>query len=107
MVEARNQLDSLIYTTEKTLSENKDKLSESDRRPVEDALSDAKKVLDSGDVNKIRDAVEKLSNTSHKIAELIYKQAGAQGGGSDKTAEKPKGEENVVDTEFEEVVKNK
>ncbi|MEK6589826.1 MAG: molecular chaperone DnaK [Nitrospinota bacterium] len=106
-VEARNQLDSLIYTTEKTLSENKDKLSESDRRPVEDALSDAKKVLDSGDVNKIRDAVEKLSNTSHKIAELIYKQAGAQGGGSDKTAEKPKGEENVVDTEFEEVDKNK
>jgi molecular chaperone DnaK len=106
-VEARNQLDSLIYTTEKTLSENKDKLSESDRRPVEDALSDAKKVLDSGDVNKIRDAVERLSNTSHKIAELIYKQAGARGGGSDKTAEKPKGEENVVDTEFEEVDKNK
>ncbi|MBI4379087.1 MAG: molecular chaperone DnaK [Nitrospinae bacterium] len=106
-VEARNQLDSLIYTTEKTLSENKDKLSESDRRPVEDALSDAKKVLDSGDVNKIRDAVERLSNTSHKIAELIYKQAGTRGGGSDKTAEKPKGEENVVDTEFEEVDKNK
>jgi molecular chaperone DnaK len=105
-VEAKNQLDSLIYTTEKTLNENRDKLSESDRKAVEDALSDAKNVLDSGDVDKLRNAIDKLTKTSHKIAEAMYKQAAGQRGDTGgRTAEKTKGEENVVDTEFEDVKK--
>ncbi|MEK6546409.1 MAG: Hsp70 family protein, partial [Nitrospinota bacterium] len=105
-VEAKNQLDSLIYTTEKTLNENRDKLSESDRKAVEDALSDAKNVLDSGDADKLRNAIDKLTKTSHKIAEAMYKQAAGQRGDTGgRTAEKTKGEENVVDTEFEDVKK--
>ena len=104
-IEARNQLDSLIYTTEKTVNENRDKLPESDRKAVEDAVADAKKVLDSGDVDKLRDAIDRLTKASHKIAEAMYKQTGAGKGGAGPTAEKPKGEENVVDTEFEEVKK--
>ncbi len=104
-IEARNQLDSLIYTTEKTLNENKDKISEPDRKSVEEALSDAKKALESGDVDKIKEAVDRLTKASHKVAEAMYKQAsagrGAEGG---KGQEKPK-DENVVDTEFEEVKK--
>jgi molecular chaperone DnaK len=104
-IEARNQLDSLIYTTEKTVNENRDKLPESDRKAVEDAIADARKVLDSGDVDKLKDAIDRLTKASHKIAEAMYKQAGGGKGGAGPTAEKPKGEENVVDTEFEEVKK--
>ncbi|MBI3584936.1 MAG: molecular chaperone DnaK [Nitrospinae bacterium] len=104
-IEARNQLDSLIYTTEKTVNENRDKLPESDKKAVEDAVADAKKVLDSGDADKLRDGIDRLTKASHKIAEAMYKQAGAGKGGAGPTAEKPKGEENVVDTEFEEVKK--
>ena len=104
-IEARNQLDSLIYTTEKTVNENKDKLPESDKKAVEDAVADAKKVLDSGDLDKLKDAIDRLTKASHKIAEAMYKQAGGGKGDAGPTAEKPKGEENVVDTEFEEVKK--
>ncbi len=104
-IEARNQLDSLIYTTEKTVNENRDKLPESDKKAVEDAVAEAKKVLDSGDVDKLRDAIDRLTKASHKIAEAMYKQAGGGKGDAGPTAEKPKGEENVVDTEFEEVKK--
>ena len=104
-IEARNQLDSLIYTTEKTVNENKDKLPESDKKAVEDAVADAKKVLDSGDLDKLKDAIFRLTKASHTIAEAMYKQAGGGKGDAGPTAEKPKGEENVVDTEFEEVKK--
>ena len=104
-IEARNQLDSLIYTTEKTVNENKDKLPESDKKAVEDAVADAKKVLDSCDLDKLKDAIDRLTKASHKIAEAMYKQAGGGKGDAGPTAEKPKGEENVVDTEFEEVKK--
>ena len=104
-IEARNQLDSLIYTTEKTVNENRDKLPEPDKKAVEDAVADARKVLDSGDADKLKDAIDRLTKASHKIAEAMYKQAGDGKGGAGPTAEKPKGEENVVDTEFEEVKK--
>lgn len=104
-VEARNQLDSLIYTTEKTLNENKDKIPEPDRKSLEDTLSDAKKALDRGDVDKMKDAVDRLTKASHKMAEAMYKQASAgRGAEPGKGPEKPK-DENVVDTEFEEVKK--
>ena len=104
-IEAKNQLDSLIYTTEKTVTENRDKLPESDKKAVEDAVADARKVLDSGDADKLKDAIDRLTKASHKIAEAMYKQAGGGKGDAGPTAEKPKGEENVVDTEFEEVKK--
>jgi molecular chaperone DnaK len=104
-IEARNQLDSLVYTTEKTLNENRDKISEPDRKGVEDALSDAKKALESGDADKIKEAVDRLTKASHKMAEAMYRQAGAGKGAEPGKGEKPKDEENVVDTEFEEVKK--
>ncbi|MBI3600810.1 MAG: molecular chaperone DnaK [Nitrospinae bacterium] len=105
-VEARNQLDSLVYTTEKTLNENREKVSEPDRKAVEDAVSDAKKTLESGDADKMKEAIDRLTKASHKMAEAMYRQAGAgKGAEAGKGHEKPKDEENVVDTEFEEVKK--
>ena len=80
-VEAHNKLDSLIYSTEKTISENKDKIDASTLSEVESALSDARGKLDSQDTADLNSAYDQLIKSSHKLAELMYKQAGAQGGG--------------------------
>ena len=77
-VEARNQADSLIYNTEKTLKENRDKLSDADAKAVEDALKDTKAAVESGDVNQIKEKMEILTKASHQLAEAMYKQAQTQ-----------------------------
>jgi molecular chaperone DnaK len=111
-VEARNQLDSLVYTTEKTMREHKDKLGDSDRAPIEAALEKAKKVLeraDSADASEMKSAAEELTRASHKIAELMYQQAAQQhqAAGSDGTRARPGGtgagkpEDDVIDAEYE------
>lgn len=76
-IEARNQLDSLIYSTEKLLSENKAKLSEADVLAVEEAVSEGKKTLESEghDLSAMKHATEKINAASHKIAEEMYKKA--------------------------------
>jgi molecular chaperone DnaK len=84
-VEARNRLDSLIYTTEKTYDENKEKLGADEKGQVESALAEAKKTLEGDDVAAIQAAAGKLEQASHKLAEVIYKQtaqAGQAGGGA-------------------------
>ncbi len=80
-IEARNQLDSLIYATEKTLTEHKEKLEETDKQPIEAALEKAKKVLEQADTleaPEIKQAAEELTQASHKIAEMMYQQAAAE-----------------------------
>jgi molecular chaperone DnaK len=114
-VEARNQADSLIYSTEKTLSENRDKLSEEDAKKLEAAIADAKKALESNDTEKIKASVESLTKASHKLAEEMYKKTSAQAAGAGGCAGgeshqgpsageggKKKTEDDVVDAEFEE-----
>jgi len=83
-IEARNQLDGLVYNIEKMLKENGDKVSGSDKSDVESALADAKKVLEGQpSVADMNGAREKLTQASHKLAEAMYKAnaAGASGGG--------------------------
>ena len=88
-IEARNQLDGLVYSTEKVLSENRDKLAEADVKTVEEAISEAKKVLDGErkDSSVLKHAIEKLTAASHTLAEHMYKKtaeaqaAGAGGAG--------------------------
>ena len=75
-IEARNRADSLVYQTEKTLSENKDKLAEDDVKAVEAAIADCKKAVEEGGKDRIDGAVEALTQAAHKIAEAIYGQAG-------------------------------
>jgi molecular chaperone DnaK len=79
-VEAKNQLDSLVYQVEKMLSENRDKLQGSDVQTLEAAIGDARKAMEQGDVEGMRAAMDNLQKASHKLAELMYQQAGAQGG---------------------------
>ena len=72
-IEARNQLDSMVYSIEKMLREHGDKISGSERGDVENALADAKKALEGGDKAAMDKARETLTSASHKLAEQMYK----------------------------------
>jgi len=102
--EARNRADTLVYGTEKTLSENRDKLSAADVEPVEKALAAAKKALEGGERAAIETATAELTQASHKLAEALYKQAAAGGAtpGAPQGGEAPgsgKGDGDVIDAE--------
>ncbi|HCV22993.1 MAG TPA: molecular chaperone DnaK, partial [Candidatus Latescibacteria bacterium] len=77
-VDKRNAADQMVYATEKSLAEHGDKLSEEDRKPVEEALEAAKKALEGEDQATIDAAVETLQTASHKLAEVVYADAQAQ-----------------------------
>ncbi len=81
-VETRNEADNLIYSTEKSLKEFGDKISEADRKKIQDAIEDLRKVLDSKDVSEIKSKMEALKQASYKLAEEVYKNAGAQAQGA-------------------------
>jgi len=110
-VEVRNQADTLIYNTEKVLKENRDKLSQTDVKAVEDAIKDTKIAVESGDVNQIKEKMEILTKASHQLAEVMYKQAQAQQQQtqpppSDSGAGAQTGkDEDVVDAEYEDAEK--
>ncbi|HSP93127.1 MAG TPA: molecular chaperone DnaK [Thermoanaerobaculia bacterium] len=104
-IEAKNRLDSLIYSTEKSFSENKSKLDPGEISNFESALTDAKKALESGGTENLNRAAEVLQQTAHKLAEAMYRGAASQGpsaGPSPDTSE-PGGrgkEDEVIDTEY-------
>src|SRR5271168_1739120 len=81
-IEAKNQLDSMVYNTEKMLREHGDKISGSERGDVENALADAKKAIEGGDKSAMDSAREKLTAASHKLAEQMYKATQAAPGGA-------------------------
>lgn len=105
VVEARNQLDSLVFQAEKMLKENGDKVPADLKTEVESAVSEAKTKLDAPDYDTLVKARENLESRVHKIAETIYKAAGAaQGANPDATAGQSPGstaKDNVVDAEYE------
>lgn len=109
LAEARNEADTLVYTVEKSLKEYGDKVTESEKREIEEALERCKKVKEaSQDAAEIKGAVENLTKASYKIAEHIYKAAGAGTGAGPQTAgpeTQAKPEEDVVEAEFEDVNK--
>jgi molecular chaperone DnaK len=76
-IEARNRADTLVYTTEKTLSENKDKLPAAEVEAAEKALEAAKKALQEGGREAIEAAAAELTKAAHKLAEDLYRQASA------------------------------
>ncbi len=107
-VEARNQADSLVHSTEKNLKEHGDKVAANEKAEIEAKLAEVKAVLDSGDAEKIKAASDALMQASMKMGEAMYKQAqgapGAEGGNAGGEA---RGGDDVVDADFEEVDKNK
>lgn len=106
LAEARNEADNLVYSVEKSLREYGDKLTESEKKEIENALERCRKIKEtSSDIAEIRSAIDNLMKASHKIAEHIYKATGAQAGGPKPEEGKKAEEEKVVEAEFEEVDK--
>jgi molecular chaperone DnaK len=114
-IEARNQLDTLVYSVDKMLREHGDKISGSERGDVESALADAKKALEGNEKAQMERAREELTKASHKLAEAMYKAAtppadagqagaGAPPPGADGNAagQEPKGD-GVIDAEYVDV----
>ena len=113
-VDKRNEADQLVYSTEKTLAEHGDKLPEEDRAQVTGALDELKKLLETEDIidtASLDAAVQKLATASHKLAEIMYQQAQAEGGpdtagsapGQQEAGEASSSEasEGAVDADFE------
>jgi len=113
LAEARNEVDTLIYSVEKSVTDYGSKLSEAERSDIQKALEQAKSVKDGSDIDAIKKAVADLSKASHKLAEEVYsKMSREQGAGTSGTSGSTAGdgrkpEEKVVDAEFEEVDKDK
>jgi molecular chaperone DnaK len=105
--EVRNRADTLVYTTEKFLSENTDKVPDDVRSEVESAIGDLKKALEGSDTEAIREASEKASTASQKMGTAIYAQAQAEqqaaaqenAAGGEEAAGSPEGDD-VVDAEI-------
>ncbi len=113
-VEARNQLDSMVYNVEKMLKDAGDKVSGTDRADVENALADAKSTLaGTPNANELNSARERLTSVSHKLAEAMYKATAASATPDGATAaagaqqEEPKKDEGVIDAEYVDVDEKK
>jgi len=111
LVEARNQADSLIYATEKSITELGDKIDDATKGNVASAIENLKKAMEGEDTAEINRLSEELTQASHKLAEAMYQQAsqadaqqtGAQPGAEDTDQADAASEEDVVDADFEEV----
>jgi len=113
-VEVKNQAETLIYSTEKSVSELGDKLPEEDKTKIEACSEQLKKSLETEDLDAIKSDLEALTQASHKMAELLYSQqaeeqsATAEQGNEDaqdSDEKSSKNDEDIVDADFEEVKK--
>ena len=109
-IEIRNSADSLLYSTEKSLTEYGDKISEADRNEVQSAIEKLRETLNGNDVEAIKAETEALTQASHKLAEAMYAQATAESEATaeaaDSTTEAETSDETVVDAEAEVVDEN-
>jgi molecular chaperone DnaK len=113
MVETKNQADSLVYATEKSLKDLGDKVDAETKSKVEQEVEALKKIIEKdGNVDELKQGIESLTQASHKLAEIMYAQAtqeqagqqpgaGPEAGGGQAGESKP--DEDVVDADFEEV----
>jgi len=113
-VEARNRLDGLIYSTQKTYDEHKEKLGAGEKGELEQALEEAKKALEADDTSRMEAATERLTQASHKLAEVMYKQqaAGAEGAPGAGAGSSPRpgaggAADEVIDAEYVDVNEKK
>ncbi|QYO65621.1 molecular chaperone DnaK [Leptolyngbya sp. 7M] len=115
-IEARNRLDGLVYSVEKSFSENKDKLDAAASGEIEAAIGDAKSALAGSDVDAMNNAFDRLQTASHKLAEVIYNQTASAAGdagqqdqaasasaGSDGDGSSSSTDDNVIEAEYVDV----
>jgi molecular chaperone DnaK len=109
LVDARNQADSLVHSTDKALSEHGSKVGQDERTTIENAIAAVKEAVKGDDVSDIQAKTQTLAQASMKLGEAMYKAQQAEAGGAAPGAEggeQPK-DDNVVDAEFSEVDDNK
>jgi molecular chaperone DnaK len=110
-IESRNRADSMVYNVEKMLKEHRSKISDDDAKNVESAVEETKTAIRDGGADRINAALDKLTTASHKLAEAMYKTAGAPGAGETAQGSTPgaesKPQDNVVDAEFVDVDEKK
>jgi len=108
LVEAKNHLEALIHSTEKSVADAGDKLPASVKSEIEAAIASAREAAQGDDIDRVKSATQSLSQASLKIGEAVYggAQPGAQAGSSASGSSSGSGEDNVVDAEFEEVKDN-
>ena len=110
-VDARNQADSIIHTTEKSLKEHGDKVSAEEKKAIETGMSDLRNALKGTDTEEVKKKTQNLVQVSMKLGEAVYKsQQKTQPGKNDsekKNKGDDKGKENVVDADFEDVKEDK
>ena len=104
-VDARNQADTLLHSTEKNLKEHGSKVSDADKKAIEDASANLRNAVKGTDIEEINKKTQDLVQASMKLGEAIYKpQQSAIPGDAPKDAkEEGKKDDNVVDADFEEV----
>jgi molecular chaperone DnaK len=119
-IEARNRLDGLVYSVEKTFAENKEKLDSAASGEIETAIAEAKTALAGDDADAMNKAFARVQTASHKLAEVLYSQAGAAGQSSGETGSAEQAssasagadgaagsEDNVIDAEYVDVDEEK
>jgi molecular chaperone DnaK len=109
LIEARNQADNLIYSTEKSLKEFGDKIDDAEKKKIEDGVAALKKAMEGSDADLLKKSSDELMQASHKLAEAVYAKAGQAGAEAGGEAPKEEGskDEKVVEAEFEEVKDDK
>ena len=114
LIEARNRADNLVYSTEKMLGENRDKIADADAANIEEAIAETKKAIEAEDLDQIQAATEKLTQASHKLAEAMYQAQASSSGpdaapsdsGPSETGE-AQSDEDVIDAEYVDVEEDK
>ena len=104
-VDARNQADSLVFSTEKSLKEHGDKISAEEKKAIENGIADLKKSLEGTDSEDIKKKTQSLIQVSMKLGEAVYKSQQKPGAGKTENPKdaKPSDKDNVVDADFEDV----
>lgn len=105
LAELVNQADTLIYSTEKSLKEFGDKISQTERTDIEARLNDLRQATKDKNADRIKRAIEEVTKASHKLAEEIYKQAAKKKEEAKEKKEEPKEEkkkEDIIDAEYKE-----
>jgi molecular chaperone DnaK len=108
-IEVKNQCDSLVYSTERTLRDHGDKVPAEDKQAIEAAMVEAREALKGDDLDRIKRAQEALTKASHKLAEVMYREAqasaqppgGQAASGDGAPAQDPKSD--VIDAEFKDL----
>jgi len=110
-IDTRNKLDALIYSTEKLVNDSRDKLPEAEAKTIDDAIAEAKKVLEEGSADQMEQALEQLTQASHQVAAVLYQSASAEGGNGTPGGESAAGgdgpsaaaDDDVIDAEYVDV----